>query len=493
MFPSLYEGFGLPPLEAMASGTPVITSNVSSLPEVVGDAALLSIRYEPDAIADAMRRVLTDAGAPGRPAGRAASARARSSRGSDRSAASARSTARCSRREHRVPSTVTSVRGPSPAARGARPRLADRHARRREGPRGHLRAVSRTPRSSRLVHARGQRVAGHRAPPRSARRSSSGCPRPSGATGSSCRSSPPPSSCSTSTASTWSSARATARSSRSSGRAGRSTSATATRRCAMPGISSTPTSVRRRSGTRRSRLLRPVMAALARWDRRHGRPRRPLSSPIRSMLRSGSADTIIASRPSCILLWIQPSTVPMTTVARAARASWSCRRWCRTSASMSPSTPAAGSACPSTIVGTRARTRPAPGHGRAGRDVSGWRSNEDIRELYRRRHGHAPARRRGLRDGARSRPRPAAARSWRLARGGAAETVVDGETGVLVVRRVRRGVRRRAQRACGRSRFDRRRHPRDHALRFSRDRFLTGFQAAVDRPSPRARAAGTEP
>ncbi|MSV28226.1 MAG: glycosyltransferase family 1 protein [Bryobacterales bacterium] len=41
VFPSLYEGFGLPPLEAMASGTPVITSGVSSLPEVVGDAAML--------------------------------------------------------------------------------------------------------------------------------------------------------------------------------------------------------------------------------------------------------------------------------------------------------------------------------------------------------------------------------------------------------------------------------------------------------------------
>lgn len=41
VFPSLYEGFGLPPLEAMACGTPVLTSNVSSLPEVVGDAALL--------------------------------------------------------------------------------------------------------------------------------------------------------------------------------------------------------------------------------------------------------------------------------------------------------------------------------------------------------------------------------------------------------------------------------------------------------------------
>ena len=62
VFPSLYEGFGLPPLEAMASGTPVITSNVSSLPEVVGDAALLIDPYDPGAIADAMRRVLTEEG-----------------------------------------------------------------------------------------------------------------------------------------------------------------------------------------------------------------------------------------------------------------------------------------------------------------------------------------------------------------------------------------------------------------------------------------------
>lgn len=60
VFPSLYEGFGLPPLEAMASGTPVVTSNVSSLPEVAGDAALLVDPTSPDAIADAMRRVITD-------------------------------------------------------------------------------------------------------------------------------------------------------------------------------------------------------------------------------------------------------------------------------------------------------------------------------------------------------------------------------------------------------------------------------------------------
>ena len=61
VFPSLYEGFGLPPLEAMASGTPVVTSNVSSLPEVAGDAALLVDPYDPDAIADGICRVLTDA------------------------------------------------------------------------------------------------------------------------------------------------------------------------------------------------------------------------------------------------------------------------------------------------------------------------------------------------------------------------------------------------------------------------------------------------
>jgi glycosyltransferase involved in cell wall biosynthesis len=62
VFPSLFEGFGFPPLEAMASGTPVITSNVSSLPEVVGDAALLVDPLDPSAIAAAMARVLGDAG-----------------------------------------------------------------------------------------------------------------------------------------------------------------------------------------------------------------------------------------------------------------------------------------------------------------------------------------------------------------------------------------------------------------------------------------------
>lgn len=60
VFPSLYEGFGLPPLEAMANGTPVITSKISSLPEVVGDAALTVDPYNIDEIAGAMKVLLTD-------------------------------------------------------------------------------------------------------------------------------------------------------------------------------------------------------------------------------------------------------------------------------------------------------------------------------------------------------------------------------------------------------------------------------------------------
>jgi len=59
-FPSLYEGFGLPPLEAMACGTPVVTSRISSLPEVVGDAALLVDPYRVDDIASGLERVLGD-------------------------------------------------------------------------------------------------------------------------------------------------------------------------------------------------------------------------------------------------------------------------------------------------------------------------------------------------------------------------------------------------------------------------------------------------
>ncbi|MGA2325891.1 MAG: glycosyltransferase family 1 protein [Bryobacteraceae bacterium] len=60
VFPSLYEGFGLPPLEAMASGTPVVTSNVSSLPEVVGDAAVLVNPENVFDIARGIREALLD-------------------------------------------------------------------------------------------------------------------------------------------------------------------------------------------------------------------------------------------------------------------------------------------------------------------------------------------------------------------------------------------------------------------------------------------------
>jgi glycosyltransferase involved in cell wall biosynthesis len=60
LFPSLYEGFGLPPLEAMAHGTPVLTSTASSLPEVFGDAALLVHPENVFEIARGIRQVLTD-------------------------------------------------------------------------------------------------------------------------------------------------------------------------------------------------------------------------------------------------------------------------------------------------------------------------------------------------------------------------------------------------------------------------------------------------
>jgi glycosyltransferase involved in cell wall biosynthesis len=60
VYPSLYEGFGLPVLEAMACGTPVVTSDVSALPEIAGDAALLVDPRDPEAIASAVTRILGD-------------------------------------------------------------------------------------------------------------------------------------------------------------------------------------------------------------------------------------------------------------------------------------------------------------------------------------------------------------------------------------------------------------------------------------------------
>jgi glycosyltransferase involved in cell wall biosynthesis len=61
VFPSLYEGFGLPAIEAMACGAPVLTSNVSATAEVAGDAAILVDPQSVDAIRDGLRRLLTDA------------------------------------------------------------------------------------------------------------------------------------------------------------------------------------------------------------------------------------------------------------------------------------------------------------------------------------------------------------------------------------------------------------------------------------------------
>jgi glycosyltransferase involved in cell wall biosynthesis len=61
-YPSIYEGFGLPVLEAMACGAPVLTSNVSSLPEVVGDAALSVDPTDVNAISEEMLKAMTDGG-----------------------------------------------------------------------------------------------------------------------------------------------------------------------------------------------------------------------------------------------------------------------------------------------------------------------------------------------------------------------------------------------------------------------------------------------
>jgi glycosyltransferase involved in cell wall biosynthesis len=60
LFPTLYEGFGAPPVEAMACGTPVIASNAPAMPEVLGDAAILEPLTSPERFATAIRRVLTE-------------------------------------------------------------------------------------------------------------------------------------------------------------------------------------------------------------------------------------------------------------------------------------------------------------------------------------------------------------------------------------------------------------------------------------------------
>ena len=61
-YPSLYEGFGIPPIEAMACGTPVVASSAGALPEVLGDAALLVNPYDEAALADALQAAVNDPG-----------------------------------------------------------------------------------------------------------------------------------------------------------------------------------------------------------------------------------------------------------------------------------------------------------------------------------------------------------------------------------------------------------------------------------------------
>lgn len=61
VFPSIYEGFGMPPLEAMACGVPVLTTHAASLPEVVGDSALICDPYQPEQMTDSLEQLYRDA------------------------------------------------------------------------------------------------------------------------------------------------------------------------------------------------------------------------------------------------------------------------------------------------------------------------------------------------------------------------------------------------------------------------------------------------
>jgi glycosyltransferase involved in cell wall biosynthesis len=239
-------------------------------------------------------------------------------------------------------------------------------------------------------------------------------------------------------------------------------------------------------GTGRSRLLRPVMAALARWDRATaGRVdsfvanSRYVAERIRRYYNRESTvvyppvDTAFYRpdddrHPSRSGFVVVSGLVPYKRLDVAIDA---CRRL----------------GAPLTIVGT------GPEQGRlqalAGPDVKflGWRSNEEIRELYRRATATLLP---GVEDfgmvpvEAQACGCPVVA----LGTGGAAETVVDGETGVLVfdstAEAFAEGLSRVRALAFGTTPL------REHALRFSREQFVNGFQAAV---SAAMGASGDEP
>ena len=299
VFPSLYEGFGLPPLEAMASGTPVVTSNVSSLPEVVGDAALL---VDPLRAGGHRRRacarVLTDPTLARATCASAGLARAQAVLvGTIGPRACARSTTRCSRRERRE--------GGQPQRR---PRVALVHDW-LTGMRGGekvLEVICGSIPRRRSVHPRPR--AGHRSPrpssaTRSGRRSSSDCPGTAGTTASYLPLFPA----------------AVELFDLDGFDLVISSSHCAVKSVDPPGGARAhlllPHPDALRVGSVR-RLLRPgsgrdgceAGCSGRSWRRWPGgiaataEPRRPLSWLILNMLRAGSADTIIASRPSCILL-----------------------------------------------------------------------------------------------------------------------------------------------------------------------------------------------
>ena len=159
-FPSHYEGFGFPPLEAMAAGIPVVATRAGAVPEVVGDAARLVDPDDADALADALHDGADRRRHPARPRRAWSGATRRGSRGPRPSTSSSTSTERCSRegRRHRR----ARLRRPSPQPAPGRARRRGRVARRRR------RAAGRhhRPRRGRAPHRR--RVARRRVPPRGA-------------------------------------------------------------------------------------------------------------------------------------------------------------------------------------------------------------------------------------------------------------------------------------------------------------------------------------